>query len=576
MKKIFTLVTLMLGIYCAQAQTKVNLPDLKNFDGPVMCDRDAELKIETKVDVSSFAGGSGTEAEPYLIATKEHLSSLEALAKDNSGDWPKVLEGVYFKQIADVVYEEGEDMPRIGDGAWFAGTYDGDGYAIKNCNLKLSRVYEDENSHTIGTALFNNSKGATLKNIRMIDTNIDIEGEAASIVWTVAGLAANFQEGQIINCTAEGNYSVRITGKDAWCDAVGLVGKALNSTIDNCRSYGKIRSEVVSTGGYSTAEASGIVGIMEGTKVINCINYSEMESYGAGEADQLVAYAGGIASYVQGKSQILNCSSQGKSLVTKAESTTSYTYTAGVVSILRENSTLLNCWSVVPTLESQAATGSNVDPICCAMIEESTSANCYFVEDNEESEAAMKSQRFVDELNKNLPEGAKEWQLRKDDFPALQALHTVTLPTLTGATTTPGEGAAQIEEGERFRFSLALEEEYDQSKPVVTVGDKTLEPDANMNYVTEPVTTDMVVKIDGIVKNTETANEEINASVQKVYVADGILYIQPEATAQVSVFNMQGQLVKSTLVSSEAQIQLPQGLYIVRLNDQSYKVLISE
>ena len=86
----------------------------------------------------------------------------------------------------------------------------------------------------------------------------------------------------------------------------------------------------------------------------------------------------------------------------------------------------------------------------------------------------------------------------------------------------------------------------------------------------------MVVKIDGIVKNTETANEEINASVQKVYVADGILYIQPEATAQVNVFNMQGQLVKSTLVSSEAQIQLPQGLYIVRLNDQSYKVRISE
>lgn len=155
-------------------------------------------------------------------------------------------------------------------------------------------------------------------------------------------------------------------------------------------------------------------------------------------------------------------------------------------------------------------------------------------------------------------------------------MHTVTLPLLTGATTTPGEGPAEVEEGERFRFSLALEEEYNQSKPVVTVGDKTLEPDTDMNYVTEPVTADRVVKIDGIVKNTETANEEINASADKVYAADGILYIQPVATAQVNVFNMQGQLVKSALVSSEAQIQLPQGLYIVRLNNRSYKVYISE
>lgn len=102
-----------------------------------------------------------------------------------------------------------------------------------------------------------------------------------------------------------------VTGKNAWCDVVGLVAKAYNSTIDNCRSYGSFRSEVISTGGSSTAEASGIVGIVDnGTKVINCISYGKIESYGSGDADQLVAYAGGIASYANNSSKILNCGSR--------------------------------------------------------------------------------------------------------------------------------------------------------------------------------------------------------------------------------------------------------------------------
>lgn len=579
MKKILTLVTLVLGIYCAQAQTHAGAFASNKLGEPVMSDL-ASPQILTKADASSFAGGSGTEADPYLIANKEHLRSLAAMASDNSGSWPKILEGVYFRQIADIVYADGEDMPRIGDGAWFAGTYDGNGYAIKNCNLKLNRVYEDEANHNVSTALFNNSKGATLKNIRMVGSKFDIEGKAVSISWSVAGLAGNFQDGQIINCTAEGTYSVRITGKDAWCDAVGLVAKIYNSTIDNCRSYGSFRSEVVSTGGVSVAEASGIAGIVDkATKIINCISYGKAESYGSGNADQLVAYAGGIASYVNGSSQILNCGSRGESLTTKVENNqeggTSYAYTAGLVSGMLGKSLLSNGWSVVPTLNSQAVTGSCVDPTCCVSVGESTISNCYFMLEGEENEAAMKNQKFVDELNKNLPEGALAWQLRKDDYPALQPLHNVTLPLLTGATTTPGEGVTAIEYGERFRFTLTLDEEYNESKPVVTVGDKTLEPDTAMNYVTDMVTADMVIKITGIVKNSTTANENITTG-SKVYAAGGVLYIQPKAPVQVGVFNMQGQLMESAMISGDTQIQLPQGIYVVRLGDQSYKVCISE
>lgn len=39
---------------------------------------------------------------------------------------------------------------------------------------------------------------------------------------------------------------------------------------------------------------------------------------------------------------------------------------------------------------------------------------------------------------------------------------------------------------------------------------------------------------------------------------------------------MQGQLMESAMISGDTQIQLPQGIYVVRLGDQSYKVCISE
>lgn len=578
MKKILTLVTLLLGIYCAQAQTNAGLSASKSLGDPTMFFSDAGPQVKTKADASSFAGGSGTEADPYLIATKEHLRNLGALSSDDSGTFPQKLKGVYFKQIADITFEEDDPMTFIGNGAWFSGTYDGNGYTIKNYTLK----YNTQNASNGYMALFVNCVESTLKNIRMVGTKIDIDVEGTGYSMMVAGLVGNFQYGKIVNCTTEGSYNVRAGGTESGSFFGGLVSYLSYSTIDNCRSYGNCQNEVVLKGGSCFAEVAGIVTEMYDSKLVNCISYLNAENQCLGNLDVLdirTVRTAGITAFASG-SQVLNSCSRGKSLVSVSENKqqdgTSYIYTAGLVSVMTDKSLLLNGWSVVSTLKNQAVAESYVDPICCAVVEESTFDNCYYLLENEESEAAMKSQKFVDKLNENLPEDALTWQFRKDDYPALQALHTVTLPLLTGATTTPGEGASAIENGERFRFSLVLEEEYNQSKPVVTVGDKTLEPDANMNYVTEPVTADMVVKIDGIVKNTETANEEINASVQKVYVADGILYIQPEATAQVNVFNMQGQLVKSTLVSSEAQIQLPQGLYIVRLNDQSYKVLISE
>lgn len=573
MKKIFTLAMAFLAVACGvNAQTNEGAFASMEIDKPVKSLDYVVSPVQTKADASSFAGGSGTEADPYLIATKEHLRNLGALSSDDSGTFPQKLKGVYFKQIADITFGEDDPMTFIGNGAWFTGTYDGDGYAIKNYTLK----YNTQKASNMYMALFVNCGGATLKNIRMVGTKIDIDVEGTDYLMMAAGLAANVQYGKIINCTTDGTYNLRTKGKVSGSVIGGLAAALSNSTVENCRTYGNYQNEtVLKDGELCYAEVAGLVAEMYDSKVIDCIGHVKLDNQVSGNTTDLVVRTAGTAAFTQ-NSQIMNVASVGESIVSiadnKQEEGKTNVYTAGVVAVLNTKSILSNAWSAITTLKSENVTTPTEPAFTSFVFGESKAENCLYVLKEEDA----KAEEFVEELNKLLPEGTTRWQFRKDDYPALQALHNVTLPLLTGATTTPGEGVSAIEDGERFRFSLVLEEEYNQSKPVVTVGDKTLEPDANMNYVTEPVTADMVVKIDGIVKNTETANEEINATAQKVYAADGILYIQPEATAQVNVFNMQGQLVKSALVSSEAQIQLPQGLYIVRLNDQSYKVRISE
>lgn len=587
MKKILTLVTLVLGIYCAQAQTNAGAFASMKLGEPVMFDS-AIPQITTKADASSFAGGSGTEADPYLVATVEHLKSIAAMSTDDSGKRPEACKGIYFKQVADIVF--GKDLPIIGSSAWFSGTYDGNGYAMKNINVVIDHKSDKKANYMY--ALFGNVRGATLKNIRMVDMHFDRKDESLSMDFVLAGLVINLQESQMINCTSDVSLSLQaMTSEASDIEIGGLAYNVGSSTIDNCQSSGDIYGAITSLGGDNYVQVAGIAAIVKDSKIINCVSNNKLEGYGGGNAANFYVRAGGIA--VEAKnSHILNSCSRGESLATKVENKQedgkSSALTAGIATFMQGDGLIDNCWTVVPSMTAEGST-SYFEPNLIGFCYDNTIVrNSYGFKENQKSlrdinvkystytsASDMMTQSFVDRLNENLPEGALTWQLRKDDYPALQALHNVTLPLLTGATTTPGEGISKIEDGERFRFTLTLDEEYNESKPVVTIGDKTLEPDADMNYVTDRVTADMVIKITGIVKNTATANEKITTG-SKVYVTGGVLYIQPEAPVKVSVFNMQGRLIKSAMISGDTQMQLPQGIYVVRLNDQSYKVSISE
>ena len=90
--------------------------------------RAAPVSAEGRED--TWEGGGVTD-DPYLISSYEDLSSLRDMV--NGGD---SLEGVFFKQTADISFPDGENWIPIGDlsGHIFAGTYNGDGYTLSNIN----------------------------------------------------------------------------------------------------------------------------------------------------------------------------------------------------------------------------------------------------------------------------------------------------------------------------------------------------------------------------------------------------------------------------------------------------------
>jgi len=108
---------------------------------------------------AKYGGGSGTQADPYKIATPEHLYDIGK----HEEDWDKC-----FKMTADIdlaAYKNVQYSPiGIEYGRWFVGVFDGDGHTISNFTY---------NAQTQNVGLFGFIHG-TVKNVGLI--NVDVSG----------------------------------------------------------------------------------------------------------------------------------------------------------------------------------------------------------------------------------------------------------------------------------------------------------------------------------------------------------------------------------------------------------------
>ena len=236
--------------------------------------------------------GSGTKEDPYLIADAANLLWIQKQIP--SGDLPKdtdadVVAGKYTAKFAGMYFLQTQDIDLNGKefksiGYYFAnakrmgafgGTYDGQGFAIRNGKITSQNWGHGLNVNW-GHGLFGMIHGATIKNIVLDNVQVEGNGITGAIVGRAAATADDKEKGETLNviencvvnanCTVTAKYPTSVdTAKlsadyDQASRAGGIVGMAYGTTVRYCVNHAAINvpgnwvmtGGVVGSAGYNT------------------------------------------------------------------------------------------------------------------------------------------------------------------------------------------------------------------------------------------------------------------------------------------------------------------------------------
>lgn len=246
---------------------------------------------------AQFAGGSGTEVDPYQVATAAHLDSVRYFLSS------------HFTQTADIdlgvaPYNLARGWNPIGTAAnIFTGSFDGQYYEIQN--LTISGGYAEH------LGLFGRtSSSSKISKIQLKDATVSLASNYPNINRT--GTLVGRNDGLVEECSATGSIigdvsvgglvganlgtisksytNVRAENNNSIYTVLtvnfavgGLVGNAWDgSTISNSYALGEVHST-----GLNTAEG-GLVGILSGSTILN--SYAVGSVFGSYNIQGLVGY----------------------------------------------------------------------------------------------------------------------------------------------------------------------------------------------------------------------------------------------------------------------------------------------
>lgn len=194
-------------------------------------------------NLNFFAGGSGTEKDPYLVSTMQQLRAVAAVVNDGSEDFS----GKYIELANDVSVQLGGSWKPIGNGNHpFKGTFDGAGHKVTDIGLR------DTSSSATFYGLFGKSEGA-IKNLEVSGT---ITGHSV-----VGGIVGD-NGGRIENCV----NNVTVTGSGFYIG--GIAGYTPSGTIKNCYNTGSVTGK---------ERVGGITGnLFVNNKIENCYNRGQI------------------------------------------------------------------------------------------------------------------------------------------------------------------------------------------------------------------------------------------------------------------------------------------------------------
>lgn len=230
----------------------------------------------------NFAGGSGTEQDPWQISNANHLDNVRNYLGSNHSDKHFILIDDIF--LGEAPWNTGLGWAPIGSSlsSSFRGTFDGNGHTISHLRIATNL--------DLG-GLFGVTNGATIKNV-VLDSFL------IGAIEITGGLVAYNYNSTITDCYIA-NFS--IFSQNGY--AGGLVGKNTNSSLID-------RSYVGSSSGnyhgvYSlNATVGGLVGLhTEDSDITNCYSHSEVCS------DWI---KGGLVGSITNSSRIFDCYSTGR------------------------------------------------------------------------------------------------------------------------------------------------------------------------------------------------------------------------------------------------------------------------
>lgn len=187
---------------------------------------------------AQFDGGDGSQNAPWEVRTAVQMNNVRNYLGADHDD-------KYFIQTAHIDIGDIEDWVPIGDrNAQFTGSYDGNGFEIRNLRRNTRSQYSGLFGQTLGTA----DNRVILRNINIRNMNFN----ASSFSGGLIGQAENTL---IENCSVVGRYAC-INGEHG-----GLVGRTRGNT-----SIHRCWSEVIFTNSGHTF--GGIVGMHGATGAI--------------------------------------------------------------------------------------------------------------------------------------------------------------------------------------------------------------------------------------------------------------------------------------------------------------------
>ncbi|MGI6594575.1 MAG: GLUG motif-containing protein [Christensenellales bacterium] len=216
--------------------------------------------IQPMIGAEEYAGGSGTEDNPFVILTKGqliHFSNQINIGENNEACFilgaDIDLESMKWNPIGLLGYNR------------FSGVFDGKGYEIANLHISERKI----NSAAGNIGLFGLNDGI-IKNLGVVGIDIDISWSytyGVNMSTYVGGLVGN-NSGEILNCYVRGNISLEYNGYATHFSPNNILAGSLTvggKNIKNC--YSIVNMDVKYLYEHGIIRLSGLA---LGAQVENC------------------------------------------------------------------------------------------------------------------------------------------------------------------------------------------------------------------------------------------------------------------------------------------------------------------